>query len=93
MHTTLQLLGAMLKVGHGWGVQRGQKSPQFSIAPTGIDLVYHEQITRLVRGTAAGSSRDAVKEMKIRESGQVVGVEVDPLPLGHVERYMTSMGC
>ena len=28
--------------------------------------------------------------MKIRESGQVVGVEVDSLPSGHAERYMSS---
>ena len=58
----------------GGRVQRGQKSLQLSIAPAAIDV---NKITRLVQGTAAGSSRRAVKEMKVRESGQFVGVEVD----------------
>jgi hypothetical protein len=35
------------------------------------------RIKRLVRGAAAGSSTDAVQEMKIRGSGQLVGVEVE----------------
>lgn len=80
----------MLSVGRGWGA-RVQESATFYRTHRNRPAV--NRTKKLVRGTAARSSRDAVKEMKIRESSQLVGAEVDPLPLGRDERYMTSMSC